>query len=204
MRAEQPHRLPRRGAHRRQAEPLGEAVEDALRRLARMDDARRQMPSAQAEAETRSASTSPRDATSRRRRACPRSGGRRWRHPARAAAPRPAPSAPGPPWSRANSRAGSPRCRRARRTRRGSPRPAVVARASMRASACSPREAPASSAAGKLLVRRRVGRGEAGRLVPAREDGALIAGLPVATSNCSSLSDVRAALPAAIGSATRS
>ena len=41
MRAEQPHRLPRREPHRRQAEPLHEAVDDAVRRLAGMDDARR-------------------------------------------------------------------------------------------------------------------------------------------------------------------
>ena len=39
MRAEEPHRLPRRRPHRRQAEPLCDAVEDRLRRLARMDDA---------------------------------------------------------------------------------------------------------------------------------------------------------------------
>ena len=74
------------------------------------------MPSVQAEAETRNALELLRAATSRRRRACPRSAGRRSRRPARAAAPRPAPSGRGPPWWRANSRAGNPRCRRARRT----------------------------------------------------------------------------------------
>ena len=41
MRAEQPHGLARGGAHRRQAEPLHQRLDDALRRLARMDDARR-------------------------------------------------------------------------------------------------------------------------------------------------------------------
>ncbi len=39
MRAEEPHRLPRRRAHRGQAEPPHDAVEDRLRRLAGMDDA---------------------------------------------------------------------------------------------------------------------------------------------------------------------
>ena len=39
MRAEEPHRLARRGAHRRQAEPLDQPVEDGLRRLAGLDDA---------------------------------------------------------------------------------------------------------------------------------------------------------------------
>ena len=40
MRAEQPHRLPGRDPHRRQAEPLHEAVDDAVRGLARMDHPR--------------------------------------------------------------------------------------------------------------------------------------------------------------------
>ena len=40
MRAEQPHGLAGGGAHRRQAEPLDQRLDDALRRLARMDDAR--------------------------------------------------------------------------------------------------------------------------------------------------------------------
>ena len=39
MRAEEPHRLAGRGAHRRQAEPLDQAVEDGVGRLARLDDA---------------------------------------------------------------------------------------------------------------------------------------------------------------------
>ena len=51
------------------------------------------------------------------------------RHPARAAALRPAPSAPGPPWWRARIRAACPRRRRAGRHWRGSPRSARVARA---------------------------------------------------------------------------
>ena len=54
MRAEQPHRLARGGAHRRQAEPLDQRLDDALRRLARMDDAAVR-PSVQAEADTSSA-----------------------------------------------------------------------------------------------------------------------------------------------------
>ncbi len=39
MRADQPHRLTRRGAQRRQANPPGDVVEDRVRRLARMDNA---------------------------------------------------------------------------------------------------------------------------------------------------------------------
>ncbi len=39
MRAEEPHRLPRRRAHRGQAEPPHDAVENRLRRLAGMNDA---------------------------------------------------------------------------------------------------------------------------------------------------------------------
>ena len=39
MRADQPHRLPRRRAHRRQAEAADDGVEDRFRRLARMNDA---------------------------------------------------------------------------------------------------------------------------------------------------------------------
>ena len=39
MRAQEPHRLAGRGAHRRQAEPPDQAVEDGVRRLARLDDA---------------------------------------------------------------------------------------------------------------------------------------------------------------------
>src|SRR6185295_12161882 len=42
MRSEQPHRLARRGAHRRQAQPLAEAFQDILRRLTWIDDARRE------------------------------------------------------------------------------------------------------------------------------------------------------------------
>ena len=41
MRAEQPHRLAGRCAHGRQAQPLAEAFQNVLRRLARLDDARR-------------------------------------------------------------------------------------------------------------------------------------------------------------------
>ena len=41
MRAEQAHRLARRPADRRQAEPLAETFEDTLRPLARIDDTRR-------------------------------------------------------------------------------------------------------------------------------------------------------------------
>ena len=40
MRAEQPHCLPRGAAHRRQAEAFDELLDDALRRLAGLDDAR--------------------------------------------------------------------------------------------------------------------------------------------------------------------
>ena len=39
MRAEQPHRLAGGGAHRRQAEPLDQRLDDAVRRFARVDDA---------------------------------------------------------------------------------------------------------------------------------------------------------------------
>ncbi len=133
MRAEQPHRLPGRDPHRRQAEPLHEAVDDAVRGLARMDH-----PRGDAERPGRGRHQKRagafRLATSRRRRACPRSAGRRSRRPARAAAPRPAPSAPGPPWSRANRRAGNPRCRRGRRNGRGCSRPAAG-----RGRRCAPR-----------------------------------------------------------------
>jgi hypothetical protein len=41
MRAEQPHGLAGSGAHRRQAEPFDQRLDDAFRRLARMNDARR-------------------------------------------------------------------------------------------------------------------------------------------------------------------
>ena len=41
MAAHQPHRLPRRRAHRRRAEPLGKPAERALRRLAGLDHPRR-------------------------------------------------------------------------------------------------------------------------------------------------------------------
>ena len=124
MRAEQPHRLPGRDPHRRQAEPLHDAVDDAVRRLAGLDDARGE-PERPGRGRDQERAGAFGLATSRRRRACPRSGGRRWRRPAPAAAPRPAPSAPGPPWSRANRRAGNPRCRRGRRHGRGWPRPAA-------------------------------------------------------------------------------
>ena len=58
-----------------------------------------------------------------RRRACPRSGGRRSRRRARAATPPPAPSAPALPGWRANRRGGILRCRRGRQVWPGSPRP---------------------------------------------------------------------------------
>ncbi len=60
--------------------------------------------------------------TSRRPRACPRSAGPRCRNRAPVTAPRRAPSAPDPRASRANRRAGNPRCRRVLRCRPGSPR----------------------------------------------------------------------------------
>ena len=41
MRAQEAHRLPRRGAQRRQAEPLADTFENVLGRLARLNDARR-------------------------------------------------------------------------------------------------------------------------------------------------------------------
>ena len=161
MRAEQPHRLPGRRPHRRQAEPLDQALDDGLRRLAGMDDAR-VMPSVQAEAETRKASERARPATSRRPRACPRSAGRRWRRPAPAAAPRPAPSGRGPPWSTANRRAGNPRSRRARRRGRGWSRPAAGRGRRCGPRRRSPRGAAASKRGRERLVRRRIGRAKAG------------------------------------------
>ena len=141
--------------HRRQAEPLDQAVE-MVSGVSPGWMTRAVMPSVQAEAETRKRVRMPRPATSRRRRACPRSGGRRWRHRARAAAPRPAPSGRAPPWWTANRRAGNPRCRRARRPGRGWPRPAAAA-ASMRASAAAGQRTSPSSRP-QLLVRRRIRR----------------------------------------------
>ena len=117
-------------------------------------------PSVQAEAETRKAPEVLRPPTSRRRRACPRSAGRRSRRRARAAAPRPAPSGRGPPWSRANRRAGSPRCRRGRRSADRIASTSRRARASMRASAASPRDPAASRSGGDQPVWWRIGRGK--------------------------------------------
>ena len=124
MRAEQPHRLARRGAHGRQAEPLAERFEDVLRRLARLDDARRQ-----AERPRRSRNQNRArlhlvmGPVARGELVFDQAVGGR-RRPGRATAPRPAPSGRGLPGWRANIRAGSLRSRPDRRFRRGSPRPA--------------------------------------------------------------------------------
>ena len=122
MRAEKPHRLPRRRAHGRHTDAPHDAVEDGLRRVAWMDDAGgdAKRPGRGRDQDRRRFHVAVR--ASVRRRACPRSAGPRSRRRAREAAPRPAPSARGPPWSRANRRAGNLRCRRARPSWRGSPR----------------------------------------------------------------------------------
>ena len=120
MRADEPHRLARRCAHRRQPETLGEAVQDRLRRLAGMNDAG---GDAQRPGRRRDQKRGRFEVALE-----PAAGGELvfdqpvcGRRPARAAAPRRAPSARGPPWSRSNRRAGNPRCRRARRCLRESP-----------------------------------------------------------------------------------
>ncbi len=137
MGAQEPHRLAGRGAHHRQAEPPDEALEDGVGRLGRMDDAGGDAQRPGGGGNQERARFAARRTTNRRSRACPRSAGRRWRHPAPAAAPPPAPSGRGPPWWTANRRAGNPRSRRDRRCGAGSPRSGR-----WRADRCALRPAP--------------------------------------------------------------
>ncbi len=159
MRAEQPHRLAGGGAHRRQAEPLHQRLDDALRRLAGMDDAGRdaERPGRGRHQQGGRAGIAVRPVAGLELVLDQAVGGARRRAPA--AALRPAPSAPGPPWWRAHRRAGSPPPRRARRRGRGSPSPAA-----WRGHRCAPRPHRSgrhpSAAGGHGLVRRRIGRPE--------------------------------------------
>ena len=138
MRAQEPHRLARGRAHRRQTEPPDQPVEHRFRRFAGMNDPRGQPqgPGRSRNQQRRRAAR----ATSRRPRACPRSAGRRSLRPAPAAAPRRAPLAPAPRGSTANRHGESPQRRRCRRARPGSPRPAA---SPVRRSAARHRNRPA-------------------------------------------------------------
>ncbi len=109
-------------AHRRQAQALDQTFDNAFRLLARLDDARGQARASRPRPTPESAGALGPDAPNRRLQLVLDQpvGGGRIRHAQ--TAPRPAPSAPAPPWWTANRRAGSPRPRRDRRLLPGSPR----------------------------------------------------------------------------------